>query len=343
MSRSLVKSPLHSNSPLGRLARAAWPYVTGPLVLVAIWQVAWAFDLVDPRLLPSPAATLTDTMDSILSGDVFADLSPTFLRVFYAFAAAALVGVPLGIVLGANERVYRAVEFVIDFFRSTPATAMFPLFLLLFGLGDFSKIAVASFAALLVIVFNTAYGVMNARRTRLLAARSMGASYVPCAGPTNLYNRCTIAKWPNDGRNCQNGNMGQGNEDAPGMFAAQNNAYSFAQCRDGLSNTFLLGETLPARRIHAMYFNSLGHLATTNIPPNYWKINPLGCPEEYVSGRFGGISHCHLDMAGFNSYHRGGVHVAMADGSVHFVSETIDYRTWVFLGDRADREVAQLP
>ena len=53
---------------------------------------------------------------------------------------------------------------------------MFPLFLLLFGLGDVAKIAVAAFAAWLVIVFNVAYGVMNARQTRILAARSMGAS-----------------------------------------------------------------------------------------------------------------------------------------------------------------------
>ncbi len=173
-SNALIAS--NDGGTLRRFMGTAWPYVTGPLMLIAVWHAAWAFDLVDARLLPSPADTLADTMGSILSGEVFADLSPTFVRVFYAFGSAALVGVPLGIVLGINERVYRAVEFVIDFFRSTPATAMFPLFLLLFGLGDFSKIAVAGFAALLVILFNTAYGVMNARRTRVLAARSMGAS-----------------------------------------------------------------------------------------------------------------------------------------------------------------------
>ena len=168
--------PDSGRSALRRGASAAWPYVTGPAVLLAIWHVAWAFDLVDARLLPSPADTLVDTAGSIASGDALSDLWFTLERVLYAFGAAAVIGVPLGIVLGVNERVYRSVEFVVDFFRSTPATAMFPLFLLLFGLGDFSKIAVASFAALLVIVFNVAYGVMNARRTRLLAARSMGAS-----------------------------------------------------------------------------------------------------------------------------------------------------------------------
>ncbi|MEM1344819.1 MAG: ABC transporter permease subunit [Pseudomonadota bacterium] len=163
-------------SALKGVARASWPYITGPLVLLGLWQIAWAFDLVDARLLPSPADTLADTAVALVFGDVLADLWATTVRVAYAFASAAIVAVPLGIVLGVNDRVYRAVEFIIDFFRSTPATALFPLFLLLFGLGDFSKIAVASFAAMLVIVFNVAYGVMNARETRLLAARSMGAS-----------------------------------------------------------------------------------------------------------------------------------------------------------------------
>jgi sulfonate transport system permease protein len=79
-------------------------------------------------------------------------------------------------VLGSSERLYRSLEFVIDFFRSTPASAMFPLFLVLFGVGDETKIAVAAFGAILVILFNVAYGVMNARKTRLLAAKVMGAS-----------------------------------------------------------------------------------------------------------------------------------------------------------------------
>ncbi len=104
------------------------------------------------------------------------DFSRTLVRVAYSIVIAIVAGVPVGIVLGAKAAIYRSVEFIVDFFRSTPATALFPLFLLLFGLGDLAKIAVAAFAAWLVIVFNVAYGVMNARQTRILAARSMGAS-----------------------------------------------------------------------------------------------------------------------------------------------------------------------
>jgi len=86
-----------------------------------------------------------------------------------------VIAIPLGILLGSSEKVYRSVEFLIDFFRSTPASAMFPLFLVLFGVGDRTRY----FFFFLVRVggvrrgagdpVNVAYGVMNARKTRILA------------------------------------------------------------------------------------------------------------------------------------------------------------------------------
>ena len=77
---------------------------------------------------------------------------------------------------------------------------MFPLFLLIFGIGDFAKIAVAAFAAWLVVVFNVAYGVMNARQTRILAARVMGASPCVCSATSCSSSRCrrpsSACAWP---------------------------------------------------------------------------------------------------------------------------------------------------
>ena len=111
-------------------------------------------------------------------GPLGADFLMTVYRTAVSTAIAAVIAIPLGIFLGSSERLYRSVEFVIDFFRSTPASAMFPLFLVLFGVGDQTKISVAAFGAALVILFNVAYGVMNARKTRLLAAKVMGASRI---------------------------------------------------------------------------------------------------------------------------------------------------------------------
>ncbi len=148
----------------------------GPALLVGVWWIAYSAQLVNKDLLPSPFTTIHDTFGEVAAGAFNQDFMSTLSRVGWSIVIAVAAGVPVGIILGAKAAVYRSVEFLIDFFRSTPATAMFPLFLLLFGLGDAAKIAVAAFAAWLVIVFNVAYGVLNARRTRILAAQSMGAS-----------------------------------------------------------------------------------------------------------------------------------------------------------------------
>ncbi len=152
------------------------PLWIGPALIFAIWWIAADSQWVSPRLLPDPVSTLGVLAQSVIDGSIAADFGGTLGRTLASFAVAAGLGVPIGIFLGSDARIYRSLEFAIDFFRSTPATAMFPLFLLVFGIGEESKIGVAAFSAWLVIVFNVAYGVMNARPTRILAARVMGAS-----------------------------------------------------------------------------------------------------------------------------------------------------------------------
>jgi NitT/TauT family transport system permease protein len=149
--------------------------IVGIAALLAIWSLVTWRQWVDPVLLPSPISTFK-ALWAGMHGALGFDFVKTVYRTAVSTAIAAVIAIPLGIVLGSSERLYRSLEFVIDFFRSTPASAMFPLFLVLFGVGDETKISVAAFGAILVILFNVAYGVMNARKTRLLAAKVMGAS-----------------------------------------------------------------------------------------------------------------------------------------------------------------------
>ncbi|MBX6327764.1 MAG: ABC transporter permease [Pseudolabrys sp.] len=150
--------------------------VVGVVGLIVAWYGAVWYGIVDPVLLPSPGATFHALWSGMSGGALGLDFVKTVWRTAVSTAIAAVIAIPLGIFLGSSERLYRSVEFVIDFFRSTPASAMFPLFLVLFGVGDKTKISVAAFGAALVILFNVAYGVMNARKVRLLAAKVMGAS-----------------------------------------------------------------------------------------------------------------------------------------------------------------------
>jgi len=149
--------------------------IVGVAGLLAIWSLTTWRQWVDPVLLPSPILTFK-AMWAGMHGALGFDFVKTVYRTAAATVIASVIAIPLGILLGASEKIYRSLEFVIDFFRSTPASAMFPVFLVLFGVGDETKISVAAFGAALVILFNVAYGVMNARKTRLLAAKVMGAS-----------------------------------------------------------------------------------------------------------------------------------------------------------------------
>jgi ABC-type nitrate/sulfonate/bicarbonate transport system permease component len=152
------------------------PFWIGPALIFALWWLAAAGQWISPKLLPDPVSTLAVLGSSIYDGSIMGDFFGTLQRTVAGFGMAAILGVPIGIALGSDKRIYGSLEFAIDFFRSTPATAMFPLFLLIFGIGEESKIAIAAFSAWLVIVFNVAYGVINARPGRILAARVMGAS-----------------------------------------------------------------------------------------------------------------------------------------------------------------------
>jgi len=169
-------------------------------------------------------------------------------------------------------------------------------------------------------------------------SRTMGQWYAPSGGPVAPSNGTCMIPETAEGLNCLSKNQGYADHGTPGMFTSGWVTYTFDDCRDGLSNTFLLGEQLPAYCKDQMLFHSHYIVGTTNIPPNQHKS--MDCqpfPSDWLAG------NCHLWMLGFKSHHPGGLHMAMADGSIHHISETIDYDTWVYLGHRSDGQVASLP
>ena len=155
---------------------APWLPAVGPVVLFIIWDLVVRLGFIKPILLPTPADTLATLITGLAGGPLLADFAITVWRTVQAFLIAAIVGTPLGVLLGSNEKAYRSVEFLIDFFRSTPSSALIPLFLMIFGTSDVNKVAIAAFGAMLIVVFNSAYGVINARKQRVMAAKVMGAT-----------------------------------------------------------------------------------------------------------------------------------------------------------------------
>ena len=168
-----------THAPSAPLRAPQWerllPFI-GPIVLFILWDLAVRTGFIKAILLPLPLDALGTLINGLWGGPLLKDFGVTVMRTIQAFLIAAAIGMPLGVLLGSNEKAYRSVEFLIDFFRSTPSSALIPLFLMIFGVSDVNKVAIAAFGAFLIVVFNSAYGVINARKQRVMAARVMGAS-----------------------------------------------------------------------------------------------------------------------------------------------------------------------
>jgi prepilin-type N-terminal cleavage/methylation domain-containing protein len=129
-----------------------------------------------------------------------------------------------------------------------------------------------------------------------------------------------------------------------GMFGTYGPKITIDMATDGTSNTLLLGETLPGETLS----RNSGHWAnagparcpTTIVPINYHTnyFEPDGCtaaPLRYYAN--GNVA------TGFKSNHTGGAYFALADGSIRFLNETIDHRTYQYLGCRDDGQPVNLP
>ena len=79
----------------------------GAIGFVALWWLVYALKVVDPVLLPSPGDSFKALWSGFASGGLTKDFIVTIRRTLYAFAIAVAISVPLGVMLGTSQRLYR--------------------------------------------------------------------------------------------------------------------------------------------------------------------------------------------------------------------------------------------
>jgi prepilin-type processing-associated H-X9-DG protein len=187
--------------------------------------------------------------------------------------------------------------------------------------------------------------VVDNRFARDNPPRAMGLWYTASMGPTepDYCPYCPMGVTPSSDNWCCQGNnfgtrAGQGYPDGSsvGMFGRFRNAVSLAKVRDGVSNTFMVGETLPRQCSFISAFSVNFNVSPTTIPLNTL-LSDGGPDASFATGRNWWVT------SGFKSRHPGGAHFVMGDGSVHFVHDTIDFRLYNELGTRDGGEPAMLP
>jgi NitT/TauT family transport system permease protein len=143
---------------------------------ILLWYSIWQFRLVSPAVLPSPLEVILASPSLFSTSEFLPDLIYTVTRSLIAFVLSIPIGIFSGFVVFYSTRFRSLSEFGLDFLRSIPATALVPVFMIIFGIGDKTKIAVGIFSSSLVICLSTVLGLKNRNLTRVNISRFVGLS-----------------------------------------------------------------------------------------------------------------------------------------------------------------------
>ncbi len=146
------------------------------LIAVAIaWEAVSRSGLVTDYLLPPPSAVIERVGSDVVSGQLAVNLGLTLYRAFVGFLVAAALGIALGILMARNAWVHWFFDPIISVGFPMPKIAFVPIFMLWFGLYDFSKISMAVFNAIFPVITATLAATEGVEREILWSARSLGA------------------------------------------------------------------------------------------------------------------------------------------------------------------------
>lgn len=169
------------------------PFLIAALVIVAVWQLVVVLTHPDPSVLPTPWATAAAFVGLIRNGQLGLDAAYSVVRVVAAWLLAAIVAIPLGLLMGSSSRFERIVNPFVELFRPISPLAWIPMAILWFGIGESGKIFVVFIGTFFPILLSTVAGVKAVDPVLLNAGRVFG-----CTRRLTLFRRVVVpASLPN--------------------------------------------------------------------------------------------------------------------------------------------------
>ncbi len=156
------------------------------VALALIWEIVPRLGLVDATFLPPLSEVLVAWWDLARSGELWEHTQASLTRSLVGFALAIVVSIPLGLLIGWYKPVANLLTPLLEVFRNTAALAILPVFVLILGLGETSKIAIILYACAWPILLNTVSGVRTVDPLLIKSARSLGL------GPVSLFQKVVL-------------------------------------------------------------------------------------------------------------------------------------------------------
>ncbi|MFI6362329.1 ABC transporter permease [Nocardia sp. NPDC050630] len=145
-------------------------------LLVGIWEAAPRLGLVDEVFLPPFSTVAQAFVDLVETGAMWEHVSTSLTRSATGFSLALAVAIPVGVAIAWYRPVADFLNPILELFRNTAALALLPVFILILGIGETSKIALVVYASFFPILLNTITGVRTVDPLLIKSAISLGFS-----------------------------------------------------------------------------------------------------------------------------------------------------------------------
>jgi NitT/TauT family transport system permease protein len=146
------------------------------VLFLLLWEVVARLEMVNPIFLPPFTRVAAALWGLISSGVLVKHIFVSLQRSLLGFGLGLAFAIPLGLVIGWYKGFERFIDPLIQTFRNLSVLALLPVFVLLFGIGETSKVAVVFWGVLWSVLLNTISGVKSTDLHLIKAARSMGIS-----------------------------------------------------------------------------------------------------------------------------------------------------------------------
>lgn len=144
--------------------------------LLLIWELAPRIGIVERSFFPPFSEVCIVWWEMLKSGELWTHFKASIVRSVVGFGLAIIIAIPLGLLIGWYPLAKQLLNPILEIFRNTAALAILPVFILVLGIGEVSKIAIVLFACTWPILLNTIAAVANVDPLLIKSAKSMNVS-----------------------------------------------------------------------------------------------------------------------------------------------------------------------
>lgn len=160
---------------IGRRGRDTALTVASPIALLLVWEALVRAGALDARFFPEPSGIIGQMWTMMGTGELWTHTGASMQRLFLGFWAGLAPGLVLGVVMGLSRPLRAALGPLVSGTYPIPKSALLPLILLIFGLGEMSKVVMVAIGVFYPVVLNTMAGVMQIQPIFYDVARNFGA------------------------------------------------------------------------------------------------------------------------------------------------------------------------